>query len=106
MLSNTSSVIVHEFETIDKCRICKNQKVELIIDLGDQPPANCLYKHNEIPPNSVPLRIGRCASCATVQLLETVNPEQLFSKYVWLTQTAKTAIDYAETFADRLEKCS
>ena len=104
MSSNTPSVIVHEFETIDKCRICKNQKVELIIDLGDQPPANCLYKQNEIPPSRVPLRIGRCASCATVQLLETINPEQLFSKYVWLTQTAKMAVDYAETFADRLEK--
>ena len=104
MSSNTPSVTVHEFETIDRCRICKNQKVELIIDLGDQPPANCLYKQNENPPSRVPLRIGRCASCATVQLLETINPEQLFSKYVWLTQTAKMAVDYAETFADRLEK--
>ena len=104
MSSNTPSVIVHEFETIDKCRICKSQKVDLILDLGDQPPANCLYKQNESPPSRVPLRIGRCASCATVQLLETVNPEQLFSKYVWLTQTAKTAVNYAETFADRLEK--
>ena len=104
MSSNTPSVEVHEFETIVRCRICQNQKVDLILDLGDQPPANSLYKQNENPPSRVPLRIGRCASCSTVQLLETVNPEQLFSKYVWLTQTAKTAVNYAEVFADRLEK--
>ena len=104
MSSNTPSVEVHEFETIVRCRICQNQNVDLILDLGDQPPANSLYKQNENPPSRVPLRIGRCASCSTVQLLETVNPEQLFSKYVWLTQTAKTAVNYAEVFADRLEK--
>ena len=104
MSTNTPSVEVHKFETIDRCRICQNQKVDLILDLGDQPPANCLYKQNENPPSRVPLRIGRCASCSTIQLLETVNPEQLFSKYVWLTQTAKTAVNYAEVFADRLEK--
>ena len=104
MPSNTPSVVVHEFETIDRCRICQNQKVDLILDLGDQPPANSLYKDIDRPPSRVPLRIGRCASCGTIQLLETVNPEQLFSKYVWLTQTAKTAVDYAETFAERLEK--
>lgn len=104
MSSNTPSVVIHEFETISQCRICGSQKVDLILDLGDQPPANCLYKQNESPPSRVPLRIGRCASCSTVQLLETINPEQLFSKYVWLTQTAKTAVNYAETFAERLEK--
>lgn len=104
MSSNTPTVEVHEFETIVRCRICQNKNVDLILDLGDQPPANSLYKQNENPPSRVPLRIGRCASCSTVQLLETVNPEQLFSKYVWLTQTAKTAVNYAEVFADRLEK--
>jgi len=103
MSSNTPSVTVHEFETIDRCRICSSHEVELILDMGDQPPANCLYRENQVPPSRVPLRIGRCTSCATVQLMETVNPEQLFSKYVWLTQTARTAINYAETFADRVE---
>ena len=104
MSINIPAVVLHEFETIESCRICKNQKVDLILDLGDQPPANSLFKHNENPPSCVPLRIGRCSSCATIQLLETVNPEQLFSKYVWLTQTAKTAVNYAEVFADRLEE--
>lgn len=104
MSSNTPAIVVHEFQTISKCRICENQQVDLILDLGDQPPANSLYKESDSPPCRVPLRIGRCASCGTIQLLETVNPEQLFSKYIWLTQTAKTAVKYAETFAERLEK--
>lgn len=104
MSKNTPSVVVHDFETIRQCRICDGRQVDLILDLGDQPPANSLYKESDSPPSRVPLRIGRCASCGTIQLLETVNPEQLFSKYVWLTQTAKTAVNFAETFANRLDK--
>jgi len=99
--TNNSSVKFHNFETIECCRICEHSKVQLILDLGSQPPANSLYHDGDQLPSLVPLRLGRCESCGTVQLLETVNPEQLFSKYVWLTQTAMTAVRYAEVFADR-----
>lgn len=104
MSKNTPSFARIEFETIKNCRICKSPELEMILDLGEQPPANSLYKNEDKHPSKVPLRLGRCSSCGSVQLMETVNPEQLFSKYVWLTRTAKTAVEYADTFADRIER--
>ena len=32
------------FKVIKKCRICGNDKLRKIIDLGNQPPANSLQK--------------------------------------------------------------
>ena len=103
MGASKSEFKIHDFETIDCCRICRHAKVQIVLDLGEQPPANSLYKDGDKPPSFVPLRLGRCESCGTIQLLETVNPGQLFSKYVWLTQTATTAVKYAEVFADRAD---
>ena len=103
MGASKSEFKLHEFETIKCCRICRHAKVQIVLDLGEQPPANSLYKDGDKPPSFVPLRLGRCESCGTIQLLETVNPGQLFSKYVWLTQTATTAVKYAEVFADRAD---
>lgn len=103
MGASKSKFKLHEFETIKCCRICRHAKVQIVLDLGEQPPANSLYKDGDKPPSFVPLRLGRCESCGTIQLLETVNPGQLFSKYVWLTQTATTAVKYAEVFADRAD---
>ena len=101
--ASKSEFKLHDFETIECCRICRHAKVQIVLDLGEQPPANSLYKDGDKPPSFVPLRLGRCESCGTIQLLETVNPGQLFSKYVWLTQTATTAVKYAEVFADRAD---
>jgi len=101
--ASKSEFKLHDFKTIECCRICRHAKVQLVLDLGEQPPANSLYKDGDNPPSFVPLRLGRCESCGTIQLLETVNPGQLFSKYVWLTQTAQTAVQYAEVFADRAD---
>jgi SAM-dependent methyltransferase len=101
--ASKSEFNLHDFETIECCRICRHAKVQIVLDLGEQPPANSLYKDGDKPPSFVPLRLGRCESCGTIQLLETVNPGQLFSKYVWLTQTATTAVKYAEVFADRAD---
>jgi hypothetical protein len=46
----------------------------------------------------IPLRVKRCDNCAAVQLAETVNPEFLFSKYVWVTGTSPTTRNYSNIF--------
>ena len=102
MLAKENSSPLPTYCTIDKCRLCNEDHVDVVLDLGFQPPANSLYNFDDKLPGVVPLRLGRCRSCTTIQLLETVNPHQLFSKYVWLTQTSATAVRYAEVFADRV----
>lgn len=92
--------------TVSACRLCGSPTLEKLLDLGDQPPANALRSINEDAPQSIPLILCRCSSCGTIQLSEDVEPEFLFSKYLWVTGTSKGANIYSKLFADRaLMRC-
>jgi len=89
-------------EALRSCRICSSTGIEVILDLGVQPPANSLRKGSDEMLPVVPLVLCRCGSCGTVQLSETVSPDYLFSHYVWVTGTSKGAQDYSRVFFERL----
>lgn len=89
-------------EKIKSCRMCHGSKIETILDLGAQPPANSLRQEKEEKLELVPLVLCRCESCGTVQLTETISPDYLFSHYIWVTGTSKGAQDYSRLFCERL----
>jgi SAM-dependent methyltransferase len=89
-------------KTISKCRLCGSKKLENLLSLGDQPPANSLRKSLSEKLENVPLIICMCHKCTTVQLTETVAPKYLFSDYVWVTGTSKGALEYSYLFAERV----
>lgn len=90
------------FEEINACRICHSKDIETVMDLGNQPPANSLRSNlNEALPE-IPLKLVHCKECFTVQLSATVNPEFLFSYYVWVTGTSKTAKEYSKIFSSNV----
>jgi SAM-dependent methyltransferase len=73
-----------------------------VLNLGDQPPANSLRKNLSDTLENVPLKICWCAECTTIQLTETIDPEYMFSNYVWVTGTSKGAREYSKIFSDRI----
>lgn len=86
------------FTDIDSCRLCSSKKLHSIVDLTNQPPANSLRKDlGEVLPKA-PLKLIHCESCAAVQLTSTVDPNYLFSHYVWVTGTSSTARDYSDFY--------
>jgi len=89
------------YETIDRCRICRSDNIEEVLNLGEQPPANSLYRRDEEKPPTVPLRLMFCQQCSTIQLGENVNPEYLFSEYLWVTGTSEIAEQYSNEFAKK-----
>lgn len=89
-------------KTITKCRLCDATDLHTILELGDQPPANSLRKKVSETLENVPLTICRCPKCTTIQLSETIDPEYMFSDYVWVTGTSKGAREYSKIFADRI----
>lgn len=93
-------------ETIRVCRICGSGAIDVILDLGAQPPANSLRRDlNETLP-TIPLVLCRCGICGTIQLTETVRPDYLFRDYVWVTGTSQIALTYSHLFCRRLvDKC-
>ena len=36
--------MIEIYETIKNCRICSSKNIKEVLDLGDQPPANSLFK--------------------------------------------------------------
>jgi len=89
-------------KAISKCRLCGSKELQTILELGDQPPANSLRESLSETLENVPLTICRCAECTTIQLTETIDPDYLFSNYVWVTGTSKGAREYSEIFAERI----
>ena len=85
------------------CRLCGSSNLDLILDLGTQPPANSLRTNCKQVLEAIPLVICRCQKCTTVQLTETVAPEHLFRDYVWVTGTSQTARSYSQTFYEYVE---
>ena len=65
------------FQVISNCRICGESKLNNILSLGEQPPANSLRSNREESLPFVPLSIVHCDNCRTVQLKETVKPEYI-----------------------------
>jgi SAM-dependent methyltransferase len=85
-------------ETIKACRICGGSSIRTFFDLGSQPLANSLLKSPDEEEKFYPLSLSWCEDCCLVQLNETVDPKELFSTYVWVTGTSKTANEFADKF--------
>jgi SAM-dependent methyltransferase len=74
------------------CRCCGSARVELVIDLGDQPHCNRLVPR-DLPKGleaSYPLRLGFCRDCTMVQIDHTIPKENMFSDYPYVSGTTKT----------------
>jgi len=93
--------MIEIYETIKNCRICSSKNIKEVLDLGNQPPANSLFKAIDEMPPRVPLRLMYCQNCSTVQLGEDVDPEYLFSQYLWVTGTSNAAIDHSHEFTKK-----
>lgn len=86
------------YNSIKKCRICGDDRITTVFNLGEQPPANSLRSllREKLP--KIPLTICHCERCATVQLTDTVRPDYLFSHYVWVTGTSAMVKGYRMAF--------
>jgi len=97
------SELISEFsKTNTDCRICKN-KMELVLNLGNQPLANN-YVDKPCEQPTFPLVLTRCKKCFHTQQDFTVPPEQMFSSYQYMSGTSKTLLNYFSWLADHIEK--
>lgn len=86
------------FDVITKCRSCEGRRLRPFFDLGLQPAANSLLSRPGQKEKHYSLSLVWCAGCGLAQLRETLDPRRLFSRYVWVTGTSRTARNFAESF--------
>ena len=92
------------FGELQQCRVCGESDIRPFFDLGKQPLANSLPESPDQKEQFYPLALSWCPQCNLVQLGYTVDPKELFSSYVWVTGTSRTARDFAEQFSEELIK--
>ena len=62
------------------CNAC-NGHLEELLDLGLQPIVNKLLNRADEPAHLHPMRVGGCAKCGLVQLIEPVDPIEFYTDY-------------------------
>lgn len=83
-------------DKIECCRVCNSKNIIEFLDLGKQPFANSLVVNLNERENFYPLALNWCSDCNLIQLTHTADPKDLFSNYVWITSTSKTAREYSK----------
>src|SRR5271170_7711024 len=76
------------------CRICAGKSLHPILSLGTTPLANSLLKDlsQKAAEQRFPLELVFCSDCSLVQITETVDPEILFSTYLYCSSFADTTL--------------
>src|SRR3990167_6110573 len=88
---------------IEKCRICKLNKLKMIFSLGEQPLANKFYDL-ETDPETIkkyPLELMQCDNCTLLQLSYVVPKEEMYDEYFYVPSVSKTNLEHFEKITDK-----
>ena len=85
---------------LSECLCCGAKTLITILDLNKQPLANS-FKKNPLDFEDVfPLQLNLCTNCTHLQLSHAVNPDLLFTHYLYVSGTSQTLRDYFDWFAN------
>jgi SAM-dependent methyltransferase len=84
------------------CRSC-DKPIKPFFDLDDMPLVNNFLRKEEIGfEKKFKLGIGFCSHCCLVQLVNNVQPKELFSEYRYFSSVSSSLKDYYKRTADYL----
>jgi 2-polyprenyl-3-methyl-5-hydroxy-6-metoxy-1,4-benzoquinol methylase len=82
------------------CLACGSEALRTVLDLGSQPLANQLLDGAEQAFAAYPLALLSCDDCGHGQLSHFVDPDRLFSHYLYASGTSQTLNEYFAWFAE------
>jgi hypothetical protein len=87
-----------------ECRVCGSQRLEMFLDLGDQPHCDSLLCLKDLARKEpyYPLQVCFCHDCTTVQINYTVPKETMFGEYLYVSGTTQTLRTHFQNTTDRL----
>lgn len=86
------------------CRACDATQLETVLSLGATPLANRLLTEAQLSEGEprYPLELAFCPNCSLVQITETVEPEELFREYFYLSSFSDTMLQHAKIVTERI----
>lgn len=87
------------------CRVCDSSRLELAVDLGNQPWCNNFLTADQVGKEPFyPLRVLLCQDCRTAQLDYTVAKEVMFGDHTYLSGVTKSLSDHFRGVADDVDR--
>jgi SAM-dependent methyltransferase len=85
----------------DTCRLCDSSNLTNVFSLTPTPPANAFVSKDQLttPQPVFPLDLYFCSDCAHLQLLDVVDPAELFRNYVYVSGTSPRFVKHFEDYA-------
>jgi 2-polyprenyl-3-methyl-5-hydroxy-6-metoxy-1,4-benzoquinol methylase len=91
-----------KYTHITSCLACGGKHLTKFLDLGKQPLANSYVKQPQ-EENTYPLELQYCEECTHVQLTVSVDPNELFKNYIYVSGTTSTGKQHFSDFVDITE---
>ena len=91
----------------DHCHMCGSKELTMLLDLSDQPPANRNVEPGDWEKNPepmYPLQVYFCHDCNLVQLLDDVDPGELFSHYQFVSSGVGNTPKHFQEYAEELHE--
>ena len=82
------------------CRLCSNKSFNSILNLGYSALANDFICDKNTKQETYPLHLHQCQDCGLFQLLDIVNPELMFSEYIYKSGTSQVMRDHFNKYAN------
>lgn len=94
-------MIASQYYRRQNCRLCGSNDLTLVITLTPTPPANAFVGETALGENQehFPLDVFFCEVCTHVQLLDVVDPEMLFTDYIYVSGTSPVFVKHFEDYA-------
>ena len=87
------------------CRVCDSNRLELVLDLGNQPRGNLFLTKEELGKEPhYPLRLLFCMDCTTSQLDYTVPKETMFTNHTYLSGITRSLAQHFKEVALEVDK--
>lgn len=85
----------------DRCRLCDGTDLTNVLSLAPTPPANAFVPRAALQEEQrrLPLDLWFCQGCTHLQLLDVVDPVELFRHYVYASATSPVFVAHFEGYA-------
>jgi SAM-dependent methyltransferase len=90
------------YKTKTTCRVCGNENLKQYIDLGQLPLSNNLMTKPDEVAERFPLQVYLCEDCGLSQLGIVIDPETLFSHYVYRSSINQGYKDHCRRMAKQM----
>ena len=87
-----------------KCRLCESKNLKTVYHLNPQPIGDDYNGNKNQKQKLYPLNLVLCNRCKFVQLSHVLNPDIVYGKYLYVTQTSSGLPEHFKKLVNHLFK--